>query len=184
MDNASEHGKGREAIFLDRDGVINRKLPENYYVSRVSQFEFLPGATRALSILRQLGYLLVVVTNQRGIARKLMTEEDLETVHSFMRTELEKAGATLDAVYHCPHEVHDNCRCRKPQPGMVLDAAGDLNIDLNSSYLVGDSKSDVEAGKKAGTRTVQICEDDICGADMVFPSLLDFAQHLQKQVRG
>jgi len=171
----------RKAVFLDRDGVINRKLPEGNYVANIAEFEFLPGALEGLSILSRLGFLLVVVTNQRGIARGHMTEGDLNRIHEFMEAELEKYGVVLSGVYACPHEEFENCRCRKPQPGLILDAIRDLKIDPGRSYMVGDSPSDIGAGKRAGTRTVRIGTEDDSGADMVFPGLLKFALFMQDQ---
>lgn len=171
----------RRAIFLDRDGVINRKLPPNRYVGNVGDFHFLPGAIDALAILSELGFALIVVTNQRGIARRLMTEEDLHRVHDMMRTEIAKRSVILDGIYWCPHEEFENCACRKPEPGMIFRGARDLGIDLTSSYMVGDSPADIEAGRRAGTRTVLIGDDESLGADMIFPSLIDFAIFLRER---
>jgi D-glycero-D-manno-heptose 1,7-bisphosphate phosphatase len=168
----------RKAIFLDRDGVINHKLPEDHYVSSIEQFVFLDGVAEALRLLQQMGYVLVVITNQRGIARDLMTESDLEEVHNYMRSVLAQNGVDLDAVYHCPHEKDERCNCRKPQPGMILQAEQDLGIDLNLSYLVGDSPSDMEAGRKAGVRSVRITDGQDDTAHAVFKNLLDFARNL------
>ncbi|MEJ2716479.1 MAG: HAD family hydrolase [Deltaproteobacteria bacterium] len=171
----------RRAIFLDRDGVINRKLPPNHYVGDVGDFHFLPGAIDALAMLRELGFALIVVTNQRGIARGLMTEEDLHQVHDMMQAEILKKNVVLDGIYWCPHEEFENCSCRKPEPGMILRGARDLGIDLRSSYMVGDSPADVEAGRRSGTRTVFIGEDKDADADMIFPRLIDFARYLRER---
>ncbi|AFM26472.1 D,D-heptose 1,7-bisphosphate phosphatase [Desulfomonile tiedjei DSM 6799] len=168
----------RKAIFLDRDGVINHKLPEDHYVSSIEQFVFLDGVAEALRLLRDMGFVLVVITNQRGIARNLMTESDLEKVHNHMRSVLARNGVVLDAVYHCPHEKDELCNCRKPQPGMILQAQRDLGIDLNLSYLVGDSPSDMEAGSRAGVRSVRITDGQDDTAHAVFKDLLDFARDL------
>lgn len=168
----------RKAIFLDRDGVINHKLPEDHYVSSIEQFVFLEGVAEALRLLRDLGFILVVITNQRGIARNLMTESDLEKVHNHMRYVLAQNGVFLDAVYHCPHEKDELCDCRKPQPGMILQAQRDLGIDLNLSYVVGDSPSDMEAARKAGVRSVRITDGQDDTAYAVFKNLLDFARDL------
>lgn len=173
-----------KAIFLDRDGVINVKLPPDQYVSDPSQFNLLPDVAEALAIFRGLGYVLVLVTNQRGIGRGFMSESDLENVHAFMEGELSKRGARLDALYHCPHDSWEECLCRKPAPGMVLAAAEDFQIDLAVSYMVGDSASDIEAGRRAGTRTVRIAWEDDPEADLVFPTLLDFAHYLQQRVEA
>lgn len=171
----SEKGK---AVFLDRDGVINRKLPENQYVRNHEEFEILPGVRTAMSILSQLGYLLVIVTNQRGIARGLMDETELAKVHEYMKRRLLERGVLLDGVYYCPHDKDEGCRCRKPRPGMILDASRHLGIDLDQSFMVGDSDSDMLAAKNAGVRGVRISLATDDDAYMTFPSLLEFARYL------
>ena len=171
----------RNAIFLDRDGVINRKLPEYGYVRNVSEFEFLPGVFEALTTLKELGFMLVLVTNQRGIARGFMSVDDLDRVHGFMQSELDRNSAPMDRIYYCPHEEFEGCSCRKPEPGMLLAACRDYGIDPSTSYMVGDSAKDVLAGKRAGTRTVRIATEDDSGADLVFPSLLAFARFLREE---
>jgi len=181
MDATINPRRPRSAVFLDRDVVINVKLSDNRYVARVPEFEFLPGVVEALSILRELGFVLVVVTNQRGIAKGLMTAEDLHRVHKHMVEALGGKGVSLDAIYYCPHEEYENCACRKPKPGMLLDAARDLGLDLSVSYMVGDSLSDMDAGRNAGTRTVCIGDDSGDQADLVFASLLDFALFLKEK---
>ncbi len=171
----------RRAILLDRDGVINVKLPQDRYVCNPAEFEFVPGAIEALALLRELGFLLVVVTNQRGIALGCHNEDDLCKVHEYMTQELLKNGIMLDAIYHCPHDSIDNCECRKPAPGMILEACHDLNIDLTNSYMVGDSPSDIAAGRKAGSLTVRIGTVEDSEADLKFASLLDFALFLKTE---
>jgi D-glycero-D-manno-heptose 1,7-bisphosphate phosphatase len=171
----------RKAILLDRDGVINVKLPQDRYVCSPAEFEFVPGAIEALRILRDLGFLLVVVTNQRGIALGCHNEDDLQEVHEYMGQELLKNGVTLDAIYYCPHDSIENCDCRKPAPGMILEACADLNIDLANSYMVGDSPSDVAAGRKAGAFTVRIGDGEDSEADLTFAGLLDFALFLKNE---
>ncbi len=178
-----DHLAGR-AVFLDRDGVINAKLPEGRYVKRASEFQLLPGVIQALRTLEKLGYLRVVITNQRGINRGLMTEDQLKAVHDHMTEVLRRGGAELDAVYYCPHDEWENCACRKPQPGMILDAVRDLQIDTASSYMVGDSPSDIGAGKLAGTRTVRITDGTDDMADLVFPNLDAFARFLEDREGG
>jgi len=181
MNANSNHCRSRRAVFLDRDGVINVKLSDNRYVARVPEFEFLPGVLDALSMLRELGFVLVVVTNQRGIAKGLMTSEDLDRVHGHMAAALGEKGVSLDRIYYCPHEEYENCACRKPKPGMLFDAARDLGLDLAASYMVGDSRSDMAAGRNAGTRTVLIGKDTDDQADLAFASLLDFALFTKKE---
>jgi histidinol-phosphate phosphatase family protein len=167
------------AVFLDRDGVINRKLPSDHYVKSPVEFEILPRVPQAMAMIKNLGFLLVVVTNQRGIARGFMTEDDLAAVHLFMADELKKAGAELDGIYTCPHRDEDFCQCRKPKPGMLLAAAARLGVVLSSSFMVGDSASDIAAGKEAGTMTVRIRSEEDPDADFTFPGLWDFALHLR-----
>jgi D-glycero-D-manno-heptose 1,7-bisphosphate phosphatase len=152
-------GESRPAIFFDRDGVVNRRRVDDY-VRTLDDFEFLPEIFEVLPRVRDEGYLAVVVTNQRGIARGLMTENALHEIHRSMQQELvATTGTAFDAIYYCPHERDAGCNCRKPLPGMLLDAARDLDIDMASSWLIGDSESDVEAGIAAGCRTVLIAHD-------------------------
>jgi histidinol-phosphate phosphatase family protein len=144
----------KRVVFLDRDGVINRKAAAGGYVTRWQDFHFLPGATEAISLLVRAGWSVVVITNQRCIAKGLLTVPELETIHRKMLHELGKSGAHVEAVYYCPHEKQPPCTCRKPLPGMLLTAAHEHQIDLASSWMIGDSDKDVEAGKRAGCRTV------------------------------
>lgn len=147
-----------QTVFLDRDGVINRRLPDDY-VKSWSEFEILPGVLEALRLLTQAGCRLVVITNQRGIATGKMTLEDLSDIHFRLMNLVKDSGAKLDAVYFCPHDK-DVCDCRKPGIGMFLQAKRDFpDIDFASSVMVGDSLSDVEAGAKAGCDTVFIGSD-------------------------
>lgn len=151
----SLRGQLRKAVFLDRDGVINARLPGDY-VRSWDQFRFLPGARAGLRLLREAGYLLLVITNQRGIARGLMSEADLAEVHRRMQEQLQRAGAGVDAVFHCPHEIVEGCGCRKPQPGMILQAFERFPVDPARSWVVGDSLSDLEAGQAAGVRGILV----------------------------
>jgi histidinol-phosphate phosphatase family protein len=139
----------RPAVFVDRDGVINRRLPGDY-VRSWDQFRFLPGARAGLRLLREAGYLLVIITNQRGIGRGLMSEADLAEVHRRLQLALARSGAGVDAILHCPHDLGDRCGCRKPQPGMIDRAFGMFPIDRSRSWVVGDSDSDIAAGRAAG----------------------------------
>lgn len=144
----------RKAAFIDRDGVINL---ESGYVYRIEDFVFLRGSVEALRQLQAAGYLLVVITNQSGIARGLYTEEDYWRVTHHMQTVLSGAGVTLSAVEYCPHlpdakvdRYRLDCSCRKPRPGMLIRAARALGIDVAASILVGDRSIDIEAGRSAG----------------------------------
>jgi D-glycero-D-manno-heptose 1,7-bisphosphate phosphatase len=152
-----------KVVFLDRDGVINRKI-EDGYVTEWGEFEFLPGAKEAIEILKRKGFLIIVTTNQRGIAKGLMTEEDLRKIHKRMERELGEEN--IDAIYFCPHESDERCGCRKPQPGMFREAARKFPIDFQKSYIVGDSESDMEAGKTLKLRRIFIGEEsDYHGLD-------------------
>ncbi|MBS1813168.1 MAG: HAD family hydrolase [Acidobacteria bacterium] len=145
-------------IFLDRDGVINRKRDDDY-VKHWGEFEFLPGVKEALKILTEKNYRLIVVTNQRGIARGLMTMEDLQDIHARMVGELTASGAEITAIFCCPHDK-DQCDCRKPKTGMFLQAQQQMHeIEFAKSILIGDSLSDMEAGAKLGCRNILIGED-------------------------
>lgn len=175
------------AVFLDRDGVINQ---DTGYVSCVDDFHFIDGTIEALQILKKKGYCLVVVTNQSGIARGYFTEEQFMSLTEWMDWSLADRDVDLDGIYFCPHhptagvgEYRQECNCRKPAPGMLLDAAKDLKIDLANSYMVGDKAGDLQAAKAAGVgHKVLVCtgktvtEEAIALADEVQDSLLTFAK--------
>jgi D-glycero-D-manno-heptose 1,7-bisphosphate phosphatase len=168
----------KKAVFLDRDGVINRKAPEGRYVTRWEDMKFLPGVSDAIQLFNRSGFLVIVVTNQRCIAKGLLTTNELESLHARMRQKFKSAGATIDAIYYCPHESEPRCGCRKPEPGMLLNATRDFDIDMAASWIVGDSEPDVEAGRSAGCRTVRLVEKNKSantGAELVASSLLDAA---------
>jgi D-glycero-D-manno-heptose 1,7-bisphosphate phosphatase len=171
----------KKAVFLDRDGVINRKAPEGQYVTRWEEMEFLPGVHEAVRLLNKAGVFVVVVSNQRCIAKGLITAAELESMHARMVREFEAAHARLDAIYYCPHENEPACSCRKPQPGLLLEAAREYQIDLAGSWIIGDSQRDVGAGRNAGCRTALLIADNESmngGADLVASSLLDAAHQI------
>lgn len=143
----------RKALFLDRDGVINIAPPRGQYICSWEDFRLRRGVIDLIRRARAMDYLVVVVTNQRGVNLGVMTLEDLEDLHLKMRARLVERGALIDAVYFCVHGLEDDCFCRKPQPGLFLRAAQELNIDLANSLMIGDSKIDIEAGGKAGCQT-------------------------------
>lgn len=163
----------QKAVFLDRDGTINKA---NGFVTKTDQFELIEGASEAIKKINKSGYLAIVVTNQPVIARGDATFEELQAIHNKMETELGKDGAFIDGLYFCPHhtdkgfpgerpEYKCNCDCRKPNPGLILKAAKDFNIDISQSYMIGDGKNDIEAGNNAG------CKESILVSESL--SLLD-----------
>lgn len=166
----------RQAAFLDRDGVINRKAPGEGYVTRWEDMRFLPGVAESIALLNRVGFQVIVVSNQRCVAKGLVTSEALDSMHRRMCDWFAAAGARIDAVYYCPHDRQPPCACRKPKPGMLLAAARAHHIDLAASWMVGDSDIDIEAGKNAGCKTVRLMktyETAKNGADVVARSLLD-----------
>lgn len=182
-------GNAKRAVFLDRDGVLNI---DNDYVSKVDDFQFIDGVIDACGVLKEKGYLLVVITNQSGIARGYFSEEQFHTLTEWMDWSLSDRGVDLDGIYYCPHhaqkgvgEFKIECDCRKPKPGMLLSAIEELNIDIANSLLVGDKVSDIEAGIAAGLKTnylvrtgKEITAEGEKIATAVFDSLVDIAKQL------
>ena len=175
----------QKAIFLDRDGTINKYVG---FLRNIEQFELLSGVSEAIRKINQSGYLAVVVTNQPVIARGEVTYTELQEIHNKMQTILGKDGAYLDGIYFCPHhpdkgfkgevkELKINCNCRKPNPGLLLQAASDFNINLEQSWMIGDGKNDIQAGKNAGCKTVLIGDDEF-GQDITVYSLLEFVNQI------
>jgi D-glycero-D-manno-heptose 1,7-bisphosphate phosphatase len=150
---------GNKCVFLDRDGVI---CVEVNYMREPSQFELLPKVGEALKLLKEENYRIVVVSNQSGVARGYITEEKVHEINNKMVTELDKYDVNLDKIYYCPHHPEGegvykkDCYCRKPKPGMLLRGAQELDIDMALSYMIGDRKSDIIAGKDAGCRTILV----------------------------
>ena len=142
------------ALFLDRDGVLN---VDKGYVSRIEDFEWMPGAADCIKAFKARGWFVFIVTNQSGIARGLYTEEDMHTLHDWMRNELAEAGARIDQIYHCPfHQDGEVARYRKdsfdrkPKPGMLLSAMADFPVKREASFLIGDKQTDIDAARAAG----------------------------------
>ena len=176
----------KRAIFLDRDGVINKEVS---YLSNPDDFEFIPGSIEALKILKQKGFLLIVITNQAGIARSYFTEKILKSIHDKMNSILKRNDVELDDIFFCPHHPNftGECDCRKPKPGMILKAKQKYNIDLQNSFMVGDTLIDIEAGLAAGCKTVLVLtgygmeEKKNIGniqPDHIFNNLYEFAKNL------
>jgi D-glycero-D-manno-heptose 1,7-bisphosphate phosphatase len=147
---------GLRTVFLDRDGILNEKMPEHRYVTRWEEFRVLPGVPAALRRLNDAGLRVVVVSNQRGIAKGLYTAADLEAMHAEFQRLLEREGARIDAFFVCPHEENE-CDCRKPLTGLFEQAVARFpEITAASSVMIGDSVSDVEFGRRVGMRTILV----------------------------
>ena len=158
MNEASAHRK--RAVFFDRDGTIN---VEKEYLHRTEEFEFIAGAPDAIRLLKDAGFLVILVTYESGIGRGFYDESAVHRLHRYMDEELSRCGAAVDAYYLCPHhplhgigEYRRECGCRKPLPGMLHEAADDFSIDLNASYIIGDKMADMEAGLAAGCRPLLV----------------------------
>jgi histidinol-phosphate phosphatase family protein len=145
-----------DTLFLDRDGVINVKL-DGRYVQNADEFEFMPGAENAIAKLSIIFKRILIVTNQQGIAKGIMSANDLNTLHQYMLQQLKVKGGVIEKIYYCPHLVAANCSCRKPNPGMIQQAIIDFpTIKIEESYLIGDSDSDIIAGDKMGLNTIKV----------------------------
>ena len=145
-----------DTLFLDRDGVINMKL-DGRYVRNFEEFEFMPGAEFAIANLSKIFKRILVVTNQQGIAKEIMSTEDLNFLHKNMLQQLKITGGVIEKIYYCPHLAAENCKCRKPNTGMIEQAIIDFpDLENENSYLVGDSDSDITAGNEMGLITVKV----------------------------
>ena len=188
--------KKQKAIFLDRDGTINKYVG---FLRNIDEFELIPGVTDAIKRINNSGYLCIVVTNQPVIARGEVNEKELRDIHNKMETLLGLEGAYIDGLYYCPHhpdkgfegeipELKIECDCRKPKPGLLVRAAEDYNISLEESWMIGDGKNDVLAGKNAGCHTALIGEnsidDDAGMPEIVGTDLLDIIQNILKKDKG
>jgi D-glycero-D-manno-heptose 1,7-bisphosphate phosphatase len=182
----------QKAVFLDRDGTINAF---NGFITRPEDFELLEGAAEAIRKINSLGYLVIVITNQPVIARGELDFETLDLIHKKMETDLGKHGAYIDDLFFCPHhpdkgfsgerpEYKIDCDCRKPKPGMILQAAQKYNIDLAESFMVGDDQRDIEAGMNAGCKPVFLTQKPPVNANniMVFDDLYHFAGKLTEEL--
>ncbi len=144
------------AVFLDRDGVLNRDPGKEYYVRKWERFEFVPRTAEALKALAGAGYRLYVVSNQSGVARGEVPQAELDRITANMKKTLGDSGAGLDGVFYCPHDDPDRCACRKPKTGLFLEASRDGAIDLKRSYNIGDSERDIEAGRTLGLVSILV----------------------------
>lgn len=163
----------KKAIFLDRDGVINK---DNGYVSKIDDFDFIDGVFEALKGFQDLGFLLIVVTNQSGIGRGYYGIKNFEKLNSFMLGEFEKKDIKIDKVYFCPHSPEDNCECRKPKPGMILQGLKEFDINPQNCILIGDKSSDIQAAKAANLgKAYQIGKD--------FQDLNEIYKYIRKELQ-
>ena len=173
----------QKAVFLDRDGTINKYVG---FLTDIDDFELIDGVAEAIKKINSLGYLVIVITNQPVIARGELSVEELGEIHNKMETLLGQKGAYIDGIFYCPHhpdkgyegeikEFKINCDCRKPKPGMLLQAKADFNIDLEQSFMVGDSENDIKAGKAAGCKTVLINKGSF-GQDYTLHNLSEFVE--------
>lgn len=146
---------GRRAVFIDRDDTIAKDVP---YCPSPDKLELFEGVGRSIRRLNEAGFLVIVVTNQSGVGRGYFTADDLGRIHEKMRGDLAKDGARLDAIYYCPHLPDAGCDCRKPEVGMVLQALGEFDIDLSSSFVIGDSEREMEMARRVGAKGIQVRE--------------------------
>lgn len=171
-----------KVVFLDRDGTINI---DHGYVGTTDKWEFCEGAIDGMKILQEAGFVLAIVTNQSGIARKYYSVEDMQKLHEHMETQLEKHGIHIAHIAFCPHDRDSDCRCRKPNIGMIEEAVEVIgDVDYTSSWTIGDKEADIKMGKTAGTKTALIysqywTEDKLATkADIVVDSLHEAAQYI------
>lgn len=150
----------KKAVFLDRDGTINE---DTAYVSNINQVKLIGGAAEAIRLLKECGFLVIIVTNQSGVARGYLTEEDVGIINEYIKTLLKQEAADIDAFFYCPHhpdfgsaKYRKKCTCRKPEAGMLFSAAEQYDIDLGASFIIGDKMSDITAGVKAGVKGLLI----------------------------
>ena len=166
-------------VFVDRDGTMAKDVN---YCRHPDDFELFLNTARAIKLLNQHGFKVIVITNQSGIARGYFTEETLAQIHEKMKSELAKEGACIDGIYYCPHHPDDNCDCRKPKPKLVLQAAKEHDIDLKHSFVVGDLPLDIDMGKAVGCKTILLLdspqEDMNISPDYIASDLLEATQYV------
>ena len=138
----------KKAIFLDRDGVIN--LEKKDYVKSIKEFQIMDNVPKAIIELKKKGFLVIIITNQSAINRGLLTIKILNEIHNYLQEILKDNNTSVDDFYFCPHRPEEKCKCRKPNPGMLLKAAQEHDIDMSQSFMIGDSLTDIQAAKKAG----------------------------------
>lgn len=174
-------GVSRRAAFVDRDGTINVRAAEHEYITSADDFSWLPGALDGLLRLSRAGFVLTVVSNQRGVARGLVTRQVLDQIEQLIAAPLAEHGVAIAAFRYCFHDEWENCDCRKPKPGMLLDLSRELDLDLKRSWMIGDSDSDVGAGRAAGTMTASTDPTRAPDADVVADSLAGVAEMIAER---
>ena len=147
----------RKAVFLDRDGVINKN--KDNYVKNVSELEIFPNISESIKKLKDLGFFVIVITNQSAINRGFTTHEDINKIHQTIQEHLKVHKTLIDAFYYCPHKPEDQCICRKPKPGLIIQATKEFNINLKSSWMIGDRDSDIQSAELAGCNSIKIQPD-------------------------
>ncbi len=167
--------KKNKAIFLDRDGVLNKNRDD--YVKSIKELEIFSNIGEEILKLKMKGFLIIVITNQSVINRKIITIKELEEIHSTIQKFLMKSKTSIDKFYFCPHRPDENCDCRKPKPGLILQAINEFSIDASKSWMVGDSKTDIQAGEKAGCKTILLKKNDS------FTNILKIIESKEKQVQ-
>ena len=146
-----------KTVFVDRDGVINQERSD--YVKSISELEIYPNVAKNIKLLKDAGFLVIVITNQSAVNRGIVTHETINQIHNSIQDHLKKYGTFLDGFYYCPHTPNENCNCRKPKSGLLEKAILELNIDLNSSWMIGDSDSDIEAADSIGCKAIKISDN-------------------------
>jgi len=141
-------------VLLDRDGVIN--VERGDYTKTIEEWKWAPGALEGIKRLTEAGFGIIVITNQSCISKEILTDAELAGLHEFMLGKIRESGGDILKIYHCPHQRSDGCTCRKPEPGMLLQAAKDYGINLSNTFFVGDAQRDMEAARRAGTRSIFI----------------------------
>lgn len=169
-----------KAVFLDRDGVINKERKD--YVKNVNEFEIFDGVAQAISLLKQNNFLVIVITNQSAINRNLLSHNMLGKIHDHLKNYLEVNDTSIDGIYYCPHRPDEGCTCRKPKPGLLLKASLDFDVDLKNSWMIGDSEKDIEAAKSIGTNWIFIKNQNLLEAVEMLLKNIENNQSMNKQI--
>jgi D,D-heptose 1,7-bisphosphate phosphatase len=178
----------KSAVFVDRDDTL---IADVGYCKDPDRIQLLPGVVEGLQKLNGAGIAIIVVTNQSGVGRGFFTEDDLAAVHARLRSELEAVGVSLRAIYYCPHLPEDDCSCRKPRPGLLLQAASEMDLNLKACFMIGDRELDLLAGRAAGTHTILVSSKELREltdvehiADFVVKDLVEAASVILNQFKN